>query len=389
MSPFRHTIKTLLTVLASFGGLAVAAKLVVWFLNGMGYLQTLEQVARWIPWNSINESSWWIAPAIVVACLVLFLIAGRWPEKKDRKLSQTEAPKASAELRLEADPNIKGCHTLNITGGGRITKYLHAAVSVNIDHVTNCKAYLTMIVEDDRIEWIGQEQLTFSPSEASDSLGKTIHHGITSFLDVLAITNDGTIYLCNEKREWLRWPRLHDIFSKHANYVLTIAIAGDGIATQSKNFVFNWTGNWQTCFLTSQPLWNEAHPLEPIQIRDEVDLLIERGRWLIAEWQTPRADYSKQREREEASLDWLLESTEAVKKHLKIEQFDRFMSKHTWQGAMQPGTRFKFSMNLQDAGIKADTGEYELAFEVASKVELLREFRDEITRGFKAKSQEQ
>jgi hypothetical protein len=89
-------------------------------------------------------------------------------------------------------------------------------------------------------------------------LPRTLHHGLSYNLDVLVIVCEGSeIRVCNDKREWLRWPRLREIFADKGDYILTIKLAGDGAETKTVDIQFNWTGYWQTSFLT---LLNEQSP---------------------------------------------------------------------------------------------------------------------------------
>ena len=94
------------------------------------------------------------------------------------------------------------------------------------------------------------EQLTFSPSESSDTLSKAIYAGVRYQLDVLAITSGGEVVVCNQNREWRRLPRLKDLFASHGIYDLSLAIAGEDAQAENFSLRFEWTGNWQTAFLT-------------------------------------------------------------------------------------------------------------------------------------------
>jgi hypothetical protein len=116
--------------------------------------------------------------------------------------------------------------------------------------VHGCRAYLTEI-RGEHNSWKGHEQLTFSPSEATDSLSKAIYAGVHYELDVLAITSDGEIHVCNYNRQWARLPRLHDLFSHRGFYDLMLSIAGEDAAAETFSLRFEWTGNWQTSFLTN------------------------------------------------------------------------------------------------------------------------------------------
>ena len=276
------------------GVLAVGSFLLIWLPGVIVNWWSLGSTEPFFVWvgkqnliahSHLTFSPLWITgiigSALLIAILWALLSGGKTESSTPEKTKAAVNP--TSELRIEADPSIKGCYTLNIVAGGRTTKYLHAAVSLNAGQVTNCKAYLTRISKDGIDKFNGQEQLTFSPSEAADSLGKTIHHGITSFFDVLAITiDDGEIHLCNEKRQWLRWPRLRDIFSEHAKYLLTISVAADGVPTLTKDFVFDWTGNWQTSFLFSGDHGSISSPPQPLFVGlDSLKELLQEGEQML------------------------------------------------------------------------------------------------------------
>jgi hypothetical protein len=98
--------------------------------------------------------------------------------------------------------------------------------------------------------WQGQEQLTFEPSESVDSLSKAVFQNIKYRLDVLLLVSTGDVVVCNHNRIWARWPRLNDIFAAHGPYDLVIDIGGENAAGETFKLRFDWTGNWQTSFLT-------------------------------------------------------------------------------------------------------------------------------------------
>jgi hypothetical protein len=88
----RKSIKTLAAIGASLSGLFVVYKFVVGFLNMVGNIQTAQQVAGWIPWKWISESSWWIAPAICVGCLILILAVWRSEREKHNGFKEPKEP---------------------------------------------------------------------------------------------------------------------------------------------------------------------------------------------------------------------------------------------------------------------------------------------------------
>jgi hypothetical protein len=138
----------------------------------------------------------------------------------------------------------------NIWAPRRPVRFHHAQVWIESGTVHGCRAYLTEIKGEHK-SWKGHEQLTFSPSEATDSLSKAIYAGVKYELDVLVITSDGEIHVCNHNRQWARLPRLHDLFSHRGFYDLMVSIAGEDAAAEAFSLRFQWTGNWQTSFLTN------------------------------------------------------------------------------------------------------------------------------------------
>src|SRR6266496_1253660 len=197
------------------------------------------------------------------------------PPRGKHKSIESVAPESESleeaefKFKMESGPNVKASYSMNMWGPNLPVRFLHPVVLVNSGTVTNCKGYLTRIAKNSE-EWVGQEQLTFSPSEAHDSLEKTLHHGIRYALDVLAITSDGAIHICNEKRQWRRWPALRDIFSETGDYFLTVAIVGDGVTAQNFTLRFDWTGNWQTSWLTLH---------QDLLLRSNQDNPTEEERW--------------------------------------------------------------------------------------------------------------
>jgi hypothetical protein len=289
----------------------------------------------------------------------------------------------------------------NIWPGRFPVRFHHAQVSIDSGTVHGCRAYLTRI-KGETTEWKGNEQLTFSPSEASDSLSKAVYAKVPYQLDVLVVTSGGEIIVCNHNREWLRLPRLRDLFATHGFYDLSIAIAGEDASAETFLVRFQWTGNWQDSFLTeakpaSQPrraasnssaavnkvtddskLPSSSTPLRPIEIRDLLDSSIKKGRSLMEQWKTNFGDYQREQQRENESAHWLSETSAVVKEHLTIKQFDEFMIKR--QTAMDIGKRFTVSLEILSAGVKQESDGFKLAFEVASKLEILERFRSEVTR---------
>jgi len=168
----------------------------------------------------------------------------------DTKIKEGEKALSAIQndkFRVRCGPDL---YSDNLLTSGVAARYLHAEVSINSGTVHGCKAYLTAITGGPR-DWKGSEQLTFSPSEAIDTLSKAIFTGVSYPLDVLRITSDGEIHVCNHSREWARFPRLRDLFAVHGPYDLTVVLAGEDASGESFVLRFEWTGNWQASFLTN------------------------------------------------------------------------------------------------------------------------------------------
>lgn len=157
------------------------------------------------------------------------------------------------KFKMESGPNLSDSFSLNKWASGPV-RFLHPAVWLDSGTVQNCRGSLTRIADISGNQiWAGQEQLTFSSSKPRGDLTKTIDAGIRYFLDVIAIeTNGYVIHVCNEDREWRRWPDLRHIFPAPGSYLVTVAIGGDGVSAETFVLRFDWSGNWQTSFLLSQ-----------------------------------------------------------------------------------------------------------------------------------------
>ena len=158
---------------------------------------------------------------------------------------QENAPQSSPRrfgVRCGTDLYSQNILTGNIPG-----RYLHAEITVS-QAVSACKVYLREIRQGNKL-WQGQEQLTFEPSEATDSLSKAVFQSIKYRVDVLLLPSIGGVVVCNHNRTWARGPRLNDIFAARGPYDLTIDIGGENAAGETFSLRFDWTGDWQTSFL--------------------------------------------------------------------------------------------------------------------------------------------
>jgi hypothetical protein len=103
-----------------------------------------------------------------------------------------------------------------------------AVESVGVDHVTDCKGFLTRIEKDGAIKWAGNNVLlTFAPEENEDATAKTIREKIPEYLDVVAVAQRGVIFLGTKRRVWQDYLEpLASIFSDRGEYILTIKVSG-------------------------------------------------------------------------------------------------------------------------------------------------------------------
>jgi len=201
---------------------------------------------------------------------------------------------ASPKIRLSAGPNVTDSYSINRWGTMPV-RFLHPVVSIDSGTIRNCTGYLQRVKKNDN-EWTIGDQLTFSSSsKPRGELTKTLHHEARARLDVLVITSGQEIRVCNEERDWRRWPSLRDIFAEIGDYLLEVAIVGEGVALQTFTLRFEWTGDWQTSFLhgdaPTQPinrLPNPSGSLKPIEKRDSLDVFIRIGEELLSEWCSKR-----------------------------------------------------------------------------------------------------
>jgi hypothetical protein len=98
MDAFRKIIRIVSEIGALFGASLVVFKVVAHILDMIGYIQTVQQVAGWIPWEWINESAWWIAPVVCAVCLILIFTIGRRMPGEKKKNNGLIQPLVSGQL---------------------------------------------------------------------------------------------------------------------------------------------------------------------------------------------------------------------------------------------------------------------------------------------------
>jgi hypothetical protein len=159
---------------------------------------------------------------------------------------RSEPTRASGKFQVRCGPDV---YADNILVGNVPARYLQAEISIKSGTVHGCRAYLREIRGETK-RWEGHEQLTFQPSESPDTLSKAIFASIKYRLDILLLISTGGIVVCNHNRVWTSFPNLNDLFSAHGSYNLRIDIGGEDASGETFLLCFNWTGNWQTSFLT-------------------------------------------------------------------------------------------------------------------------------------------
>lgn len=192
---------------------------------------------------------WLLNGILVLAALVLFGYAAFLLKRNERKVRNNIAPTTPTPARRRFGVRCgTDLYSDNILVGDIPGRYLQAQITVS-ESVSACKAYLREIRGGNK-HWKGQEQLTFEPSEAPDSLSKALFAKIKYNLDVLLLVSTGEIVVCNHSRAWARWPRLNEIFATCGPYDLIIDIGGENAPGETFKLRFDRTGNWQTSFLT-------------------------------------------------------------------------------------------------------------------------------------------
>ncbi len=252
-----------------------------------------------------NEPWYWKLNGVLIAiAIVLFVVAlvkffsVRKPASAQIVADPEFVAEPKSKLKIECGPNIEGCVATAMwrdpAGAAMPVRFLRIAVFTDSPSITGCKGFLTRIESGGKKRWGGESApLTFAPGEADDALLKTIYSKVPAFLDVLAVTSAGDIHVCTKGRQWLYLPGLHQIFSEVGDYVVTVVVTGDGISSETSFLRFNWTGNWQTSFLT----------------------LIENGQNMVSQGtaapqplQLPEIDYTRERRMQEVELTRLAEN---------------------------------------------------------------------------------
>jgi len=90
--------------------------------------------------------------------------------------------------------------------------------------------------------------LHFAPADAPDSVLKTIRSGVPEYLDIVAVTSDGSVFLPVASRP-NSFPR--DFFISQGEYRFSIVIASPTTPSVAMSLSFEWTGDRNTAKISS------------------------------------------------------------------------------------------------------------------------------------------
>jgi len=150
--------------------------------------------------------------------------------------------KQKPKFSISCGTGIPGCV---IDRPGNNTRYLRLLVKTDcITTVHKCRGYLAKIekgrlvlFEDDR------RDLPFAPAEAEDSLAKTIFPNTPYHLDILAMAG-GNVYICIKGGMPALSSGGKPIFQECGEYLLTVGVCGENVATQFAKLKFSVKDNW-------------------------------------------------------------------------------------------------------------------------------------------------
>jgi len=198
---------------------------------------------------------------IAIGGVVFLLLRGFWHSfSQYDELSERQKPK----LDIRCSPGLPGCIPKNL-GVNFVNKFFRVEIeSVCDTDVVDCEAKLIKIERDGQVIW-GPDVavLTFAPwnppHECEEK--KTIRNGDTVHLDILYVQGNGEIRMGTRDRQWKLMPRIHEIFSSHGDYILTVRITGTPLRTETILLNFTWTGNWNTAQMRRvMPPWPAPEP---------------------------------------------------------------------------------------------------------------------------------
>jgi hypothetical protein len=103
-----------------------------------------------------------------------------------------------------------------------------AVECMGVDHVSDCKGFLTRIEKDGTTRWSGNNiLLTFAPEEREDATSKTIWDKVPEYLDVISVGQGGALFLGTKRRNWPDYfEPVASLFAECGEYILTIKVSG-------------------------------------------------------------------------------------------------------------------------------------------------------------------
>lgn len=146
------------------------------------------------------------------------------------------------KFQIACGKNIPGCAVNSPRNNSRFLRLLVKTDCVTAVH--KCRGYLSKI-EKGRVVLFdyGRRDLPFSPSEAEDSLEKTIFPNAPYHLDVLTIA-DGNVYICVKGGMPASNTDGKPLFHDYGEYLLTVGVCGENVPTQIVKLKFSVNENW-------------------------------------------------------------------------------------------------------------------------------------------------
>jgi hypothetical protein len=154
--------------------------------------------------------------------------------------------KQKPKFRLSCGKDIIGCNVPSLNGSMQFFRLCVEAQGQN--EIKNCRGHLIKIEKDGNVVF-GHDSLilTFARAEDPDTLAKTLHPNIPEFLDVLCTVNVVHTVCTADKNRTPALDQNRDyVFSLTGDYILTVAVSGDGVPPATAKLKFTWKGQWMT-----------------------------------------------------------------------------------------------------------------------------------------------
>lgn len=185
--------------------------------------------------------------SIIIAVLLALRSLLWMPFKKHQEQEAKHSEEKSAWLEIQnpkfivlCDSGIGGC---SIYDSEQRTLFLRMAVKTeSISGVKNCRGYLTKIEGRSFVYKEQTFQLPFAPASNEDSLSKTLHPNITQHLDVMAVTEGNEVLVATKGGQIVRGTNGYSVIGT-GEYVLTVAVSGEGVPTVESRLKFSWSGS--------------------------------------------------------------------------------------------------------------------------------------------------